>query len=324
MSAIDDLTTVPAQPEISEGNKTFSQKTYALYVWIRTKLVPAMVELRDLIVNAITGSFTGVSSNSITITDTGEVSLNTDAGRSFKPGTPVRLAYVTDPRNYIDGITKTYDSSSGAFVFYALAKAGSGTYTNWSLTIIPSGGGLAGLGSNTFTGAQYVPDDAYDATAWNGSSAVPTKNAIRDAIVSLLSLIPSIENLTSDSGLTSNAADKGASPQWVRAFMPVKAWVNFNGTGTVSIRSSKNVTSITDNGVGDYTVNFTNPITDANYVASINGGNDAVSVSSGNVFWGSHHTKTTTSFRFVCGIWGGGSSTRVATDFDQVNVAIFR
>jgi hypothetical protein len=37
-----------------------------------------------------------------------------------------------------------------------------------------------------------------------------------------------------------------------------RAWVNFNGTGTVDIRASGNVSSITDNGVGDYTVNFTN------------------------------------------------------------------
>jgi hypothetical protein len=45
----------------------------------------------------------------------------------------------------------------------------------------------------------------------------------------------------------------------------VKAWVNFNGTGTVAIRASYNVSSITDNGTGDYTVNFTNAMTDANY-----------------------------------------------------------
>jgi len=34
-----------------------------------------------------------------------------------------------------------------------------------------------------------------------------------------------------------------------------RAWVNFNGTGTVAIRASGNVTSITDNGNGDYTIN---------------------------------------------------------------------
>ncbi|UOF82815.1 hypothetical protein [Caudoviricetes sp.] len=47
-----------------------------------------------------------------------------------------------------------------------------------------------------------------------------------------------------------------------------RAWVNFNGTGTVAIRASGNVSSITDNGTGDYTVNFTNAMPDANYGVS--------------------------------------------------------
>ena len=52
-----------------------------------------------------------------------------------------------------------------------------------------------------------------------------------------------------------------------------RAWVNFNGTGTVAIRGSNNVTSITDNGTGDYSVNFTTAITDSNYaVAGITSG----------------------------------------------------
>ena len=46
-----------------------------------------------------------------------------------------------------------------------------------------------------------------------------------------------------------------------------KAWVNFNGTGTVAIRASYNVSSITDGGVGLYTVNFTTAMADANYCA---------------------------------------------------------
>ena len=48
-----------------------------------------------------------------------------------------------------------------------------------------------------------------------------------------------------------------------------KAWVNFNGTGTVAIRASYNVSSITDNGTGDYTVNFTTAMVDANYATII-------------------------------------------------------
>ncbi len=44
-----------------------------------------------------------------------------------------------------------------------------------------------------------------------------------------------------------------------------RAWVNFNGSGAVAIRGSGNVSSITDNGTGDYTVNFTTAMPDANY-----------------------------------------------------------
>ena len=49
------------------------------------------------------------------------------------------------------------------------------------------------------------------------------------------------------------------------------AFVNFNGTGTVAIRKSKRISSITDNGTGDYTVNFSNPMPDANYAVFLSG-----------------------------------------------------
>jgi len=47
-----------------------------------------------------------------------------------------------------------------------------------------------------------------------------------------------------------------------------KAWVNFNGTGAVAIRSSFNVASLTDNGTGDYTITFTAAMGDANYICT--------------------------------------------------------
>jgi len=58
-----------------------------------------------------------------------------------------------------------------------------------------------------------------------------------------------------------------------------KAWVNFNGTGTVAIRGSLNVSSITDRGTGNYTVNFTVAMSDVNYSALLSssvGNNDIV------------------------------------------------
>jgi hypothetical protein len=59
-----------------------------------------------------------------------------------------------------------------------------------------------------------------------------------------------------------------------------KAWVNFNGTGTVAIRASYNVSSVTRNSTGLFTVNFTNALADANYSAVLavdNGGTSAYS-----------------------------------------------
>jgi hypothetical protein len=57
-----------------------------------------------------------------------------------------------------------------------------------------------------------------------------------------------------------SGAQSGDAPVYA-----ARAWVNFNGTGTVAIRASGNVSSITDNGTGDYTVNFTTAMQDANY-----------------------------------------------------------
>ena len=54
-----------------------------------------------------------------------------------------------------------------------------------------------------------------------------------------------------------------------------RAWVNFNGTGTVAIRGSFNVSSITDRGTGTYTVNLTNALPDTNAAVSSMTGNTA-------------------------------------------------
>lgn len=95
-----------------------------------------------------------------------------------------------------------------------------------------------------------------------------------------------------------------------------KAWVNFNGTGTVAIRRAFNVSSITDNGTGDYTVNFTNAMADANYCANLSGS--------------SNNTTTMTIYEnafanrsaSLIAIATVASSTGVLFDSDSVNVSI--
>jgi len=62
-----------------------------------------------------------------------------------------------------------------------------------------------------------------------------------------------------------------------------RAWVNFNGTDTVAIRASYNVSSVTDNGVGDHTVNFTTAMPNADYAIAGAAGTDLTSTASTSV-----------------------------------------
>lgn len=92
-----------------------------------------------------------------------------------------------------------------------------------------------------------------------------------------------------------------------------RAWVNFNGTGTVAIRASGNVASITDNGVGDYTINFSTALPDANYTAVISGQSSNAFIADGTT------PRSTTAVRVRT-----ADTTNVLADFANVDVAIFR
>jgi hypothetical protein len=83
-----------------------------------------------------------------------------------------------------------------------------------------------------------------------------------------------------------------------------RAWVNFNGTGTVAIRASGNVSSITDYAVGTYGVNYTNAMPDSNYAAELSTGTN----SSGGINASFLDSVTTTSLvTYIYGVAGGGS-----------------
>lgn len=94
-----------------------------------------------------------------------------------------------------------------------------------------------------------------------------------------------------------------------------RAWVNFDGTGTVAIRASGNVSSITDGGVGTYTVNFTAAFVDRNYAAAYGNG----LVSGAYVTLGSSTTPTTTAYELST--WQGFSS---RADSSEVYISFLR
>ncbi len=66
--------------------------------------------------------------------------------------------------------------------------------------------------------------------------------------------------------------DRHYSQDGTREFGNCAAWVNFNGTGTVAIRDSLNVSSITDNNVGDYDINFETAMDNADYHMGVSAG----------------------------------------------------
>jgi hypothetical protein len=102
-----------------------------------------------------------------------------------------------------------------------------------------------------------------------GSAATP---AIRGTDANTGIFFPAADTIAfSEGGVEAMRLDSSANLQFNSGYGSVataygcRAWVNFNGTGTVAIRASGNVTSITDQGVGDYTINLTTALPDINY-----------------------------------------------------------
>jgi len=98
-----------------------------------------------------------------------------------------------------------------------------------------------------------------------------------------------------------------------------RAWVNFNGTGTVSIRAGGNVSSVTDNGTGEYTVNFATAMQDDNYSAQVTLDHPQ---SNRDFYQPTGIAKTVSSYRFKQTYDGGAYGEGL--DSKSSNVAIFR
>ena len=131
--------------------------------------------------------------------------------------------------------------------FQAAASAGVTTIGFGTTGLTPSG---ATSGVVTVAGTLAVANGGTGVTTKTGTGAV------------MLGTSPTLTTPTFDSA--SLATISGTAPLYM-----CRAWVNFNGTGTVAIRASGNVSSITDNGTGDYTVNFTTAMSDANYCSEV-------------------------------------------------------
>jgi hypothetical protein len=193
-------------------------------------------------------------------------------------------------------------NTSGTITLDAPNVAGTTTLTlpTTSGTVLASGTAVTvaqgGTGASTLTANNVI--------LGNGTSAVQF-------------VAPS----TNGNVLTSNGTTWTSAAPAAAGFI-CRAWVNFNGTGTVAIRGSGNVSSITDAGTGNYTVNMTTAISDANYAVTVAARLDfAGSFSQGYAnLGGNSGTYSTTAFNI----------STLRTDNDQfidsviVGAAVFR
>ena len=209
------------------------------------------------------------------------VIINGDTGITT-PAETVQGALTTTGNTILgDASTDTLNVGNGGLVKDASGNVGIGTASPSYKLHIGAAGNAFSFGSTTSStaynaglinnlgGSIYFGVDNSSGTAFNGAAyagVIGTSNATPFEIFTnnvVQATVTAAGLLQFNSGYGSAATAYGC-----------RAWVNFNGTGTVAIRASGNVSSITDGGTGSYIINFTTAMTDANYnaVASVNPG----------------------------------------------------
>lgn len=154
------------------------------------------------------------------------------------------------------------------------APTASPSFTGLISTTIAATGLLTSLSESANSITQNTGSDGlsiYTGTFTNHAFRLITNNTTRLTIAAA-GAVAVAGDLQFNSGYGSAATAYGC-----------RAWVNFNGTGTLAIRSSGNVTSVTDNGTGKFTVNFTTNMPDVNYcvqatTSKLLGNEDSVTV----------------------------------------------
>ena len=169
-----------------------------------------------------------------------------------------------------------------------------GNSSNGGTAITTDTSGTLNIVTGSGSGSNAITIDASQAVIMPGTLAVTGAQTIGG-------------NLTVTGSITGGSISVANS---------LRAWVNFNGTGTVAIRASGNVSSITDVGTGRYRLNFTTSLSDANYAVNITG--DA----SGGIVGTSLASiagPTTSVYEF-----GTYSTSFILQDCSFVNASVFR
>lgn len=177
----------------------------------------------------------------------------------------------------------------------------------------------APLASPALTGVPTAPT----ATAGTNTTQVATTAFVKAVVLPIASTAQARAGTDDTTTITPKKMRDGFNAAGSAPVYACRAWVNFNGTGTVGIRASGNVSSITDNGVGDYTVNFTTAMPDDNYIfvaPSVGTASNAYNWSVNDNLNNGLHAKTATAHRVRANISSNGG----AVDAAYAYLAYFR
>ena len=237
-----------------------------------------------------------VEANSTTSVSKINVPSSTTVRVNAPTGVNVSVSYIetaSDAGSALTTVQELVNEANTSATNAAISKTNaSNSATNANLSAASANESKTNAGNSEIMASKWAknPEDVevltgqYSAYHWaRKSQAVASGDVIEDGIVSDL-LTWSSEKINSLDVAIKEYVDTGAGVPFVANDTRVKtalnatgnapiyacrAWVNFNGTGSVSIRASGNVSSITNNGVGDYNINFTTAMIDSNY--SVNG-----------------------------------------------------
>ena len=173
-------------------------------------------------------------------------------------------------------------------------------------------------------------EDGTELTAPVGDEAIPLTydptGSPADYYITPNNLLKNVTNLTEDASPdaasdyvlsydTSTSTAKKVLMENVSSTSWLRAWVNFNGTGTVAIRDDYGVDSITDNSTGDYTINFSPALPSANYAAAFSVGGTTTGITAR--FYDDTTPRSTTALRILT-----LNTSHALVDIVQINVII--
>jgi len=283
---------------------------------------------------------------------TADSALQPDGDGSALTGIVAGLAWARKTSNYTSANNDAIlaDTSGGSWTLTLPSSPGVGDLVrvldgaDWAtnnLTVARNGSTVEGDAADLVMNIGGVSVDfVYDGSTWQiytqvgvSSGTVVTEAGTQTLTNKTLTSVVMDGTPTAPTAAAATDTTQVATTAMVQAAIPTKlnaagsapiyacrAWVNFNGEGVVSLRASGNVSSITDNGAGDYTVNFTTAMPDTNYAVSGTVANDTPVVS----MCAKQAGLATGSVRVGTGFTNTGSGGFVSQDQGSVFVAVFR